>query len=179
MSLTAKRILFIGENSMGFHQIMTDSKKACQELTECAKIFYDYPSASIISEEELFGYTLKVAYESSKNEGTIKEVAMGVWGFRNFLGEYHNLTAPVSIIFVVMVGEQIMGMGEPWDISPEKFDELSNQDTHAFGLVGLEVLVAKLREGNSLETIAKMQECRAKQEMQKIASNLGWSLGKD
>ena len=60
MSLTAKRILFIGENSMGFHQIMTDSKKACQELTECAKIFYDYPSASIISEEELFGYTLKV-----------------------------------------------------------------------------------------------------------------------
>ena len=101
---------------------------------------------------------------------------MGVWGFRNFLGEYHNLTAPVSIIFVVMVGEQIMGMGVPWDISPEMFDELSNQDTHALGFMGLEVLVAKLREGNSLETIAKMQECRAKQEMQKIASNLGRSI---
>ena len=162
---------------MGFHQIKTDPKKACQDLTECAKIFYDYPSASSITEEELYGYILKIAYDSSKKEGTIKETAMGVWGFREFLGEYYNLTAPVSIIFVVMVGEQIMGMGEPWDISPEKFDELSNQDTHAFGLVGLEVLVAKLREGNSLETIAKMQECRAKQEMQKIASNLGWSIG--
>ncbi len=173
MSLATKRILFIGENSMSFHQIMTDSKKICQNLTECAKIFYDYPSGSTVSEEELYGYILKVAYESSKKEGTMKEAAMGVWGFRDFLEQYHNLTAPVSIIFVVMVGEQIMGMGEPWDISPEKFDEFSNQDIHAFGFVGLEVLVAKLREGNSLETIAKMKECRAKQEMHKIASNLG------
>ncbi len=176
MSLTTKRILFIGEDSMSFHQIMTDTKKVLQDITERAKIFYDYPSDSMVSEDELYGYILKTAYESSKKEGAMNEVAIGVWGFRDFLGQYYNLTAPVSIIFVVMVGDQIMGMGEPWDISPEKFDELSNQDTHAFGLVGLEVLVAKLREGNSLETIAKMQECRAKQEMQKIASNLGWSI---
>ena len=175
MTLTTKRILFIGENSKGFHQVATDGKKVLQNLTECAKIFYEYQSVSIVSEEELCGYILKVAYESSKKEGTMKEAAMGVWGFRDYLGQYHNLTAPVSIIFVVMVGEQIMGMGEPWDISPEKFDEFSNEDIHAFGSVGLEVLVTKLRDGNSLETIAKMKECRTKQEMQKIASNLGWS----
>ena len=173
MSSTTKRVLFIGENSMSFHQFITDAKKVMSDLTERAKILYDYPSSSRISEEELYGYILKVAYESSRKDGKLREAAMGIWGFHDFLEQYHDLTAPVSIIFVVMVGDQIMGMGEPWDISPEKFDELSNQDIHAFGFVGLEVLVAKFHEGDSLETIAKMKECRAKQEMLRIASKLG------
>ena len=172
MPVTEKRVLFIGENSMGFHRYISDTNKICSDLTRRAKIFYDYPDSSGISEEELYGYILKVAYESSKKDGTLQEAAIGIWGFHGFLEQYHNLTAPVSIIFIVMVGEQIMGMAEPWEISPEKFDEFSNRDTHEFGFVGLYELVAKLHEGNSLETIAKMKECRAKHEMQKIAANL-------
>lgn len=180
MPVTTKKVLFIGEDIISGCDYSSNPKTTMKTIDKLARAYYKKSKKEVLSTSQVTAYLLDTIYYSSHDPAQNQVLMHHVGAFRDFNEDKCGLIAPVAIVFVVAVGDEITGVALPWDITPVKYDELYKQNQHELYLMGLGALVVMLHEKGKLELVNNMKECFAKHEMIRRAAIHGWAeLNKD
>ena len=175
MSVTTKRVLFIGENLITSCSYESNPKKSIRAFDKFARSYHKKSKKEGLTDVDITQYLLSAIYHGSDDPNQNMMILDYVAAFRDVNELNCELKAEVAIVFVAIIGNEIAGIAIPWDISPDKFDELNKQDIQKFYMMGIDTLAIKLHDIGKLVAVNTMRECYTKHELIKMAAVHGWA----